>query len=213
MLTKTTRAFALALLDIGAIQFGDFKLKLHDKHPNAPLSPIYIDLRLLRSFPDVMDSAILVYRELIGELTYDCIADVPTAATPMVVLLMHDLRIPMISPRLAEKGHGVGRRIDGSYREGQIALLVDDLITTADSKLDAICVLERNGIRVNDVVVLVDREQGGAEGLSKRGCRCHSALKLNEILNLYRSMGRIAEDVFERTVDYLERTNRHSKRF
>jgi uridine monophosphate synthetase len=209
MLTETTQAFALALLDMGAIQFGSFRLKLHDKDPSAPLSPIYIDLRLLRSFPDIMDLAILVYKESIAKLTYDCMADVPTAATPMVAILTHEMRIPMISPRLTEKVHGVGQRIDGVYKKGQIALLVDDLITKADSKLNAISILEEDGIRVNDVVVLVDREQGGAEELSKQGYQCHAALKLNELLRLYLNMEKIAVDVFERTVAYLQTTDRH----
>lgn len=203
MPTETTKTFALRLLDIGAIQFGSFRLKLHDKDPNAPLSPIYIDLRLLRSFPDAMDLAIMVYKEAIAQLKYDCIADVPTAATPMVAILAHDMRLPMISPRLAEKVHGTEQRIDGAYKKGQTALLVDDLITKADSKLNAISVLEENGIRVNDVVVLVDREQGGAEELRRHGHQCHSVLQLNELLSLYLCMGKITRDTFERTVAYL----------
>lgn len=204
MLTETTQTLAIALLDIGVIRFGNFRLKLHDKDPNAPLSPIYVDLRRLRSFPDVMDLAIVVYKDLIAGLKYDCIADVPTAATPMVAILSHEMRIPMISPRLAEKVHGVGRRIDGVYTEGQIALLVDDLITKADSKLNAISVLEENGLQVNDVVVLIDRGQGGAEELRKHGYQCHSTLQLNELLGLYLRMGKIARDTFEQTVTYLE---------
>ena len=204
MLTETKKTLALALLDIGAIKFGNFRLKLHDKKPNAPLSPIYIDLRLLRSFPDIMDSAILVYKELIVRLHYDCFADVPTAATPIVAILAHEMRIPMISPRVAEKTHGVNRMIDGMYKKGQVALLVDDLITKADSKLNAISVLGENGIRVNDVVVLVDREQGGTEELSRHSCRCHSAFRLKELLSFYLEMGRITRDEFERTVTYLQ---------
>ncbi len=204
MFTEAKKALAMELLDIGAIKFGNFRLKLHDKNPNAPLSPIYIDLRLLRSFPDVMDSVILVYKELIAGLTYDCLADVPTAATPIVAILTHEMRIPMISPRVAEKMHGASRKIDGLYKKEQIALLVDDLITKADSKLDAISVLEENGIRVNDVVVLVDREQGGSEELSKRGYRCHSAFRLKELLSFYLGTGRITKDEFERTVTYLQ---------
>jgi uridine monophosphate synthetase len=204
MLTEAKKTFALALLDIGAVKFGSFRLKLHEKNPDAPLSPIYIDLRLLRSFPDVMDSAILVYKELITGLNYDCFADVPTAATPIVAILSHEMRIPMISPRVAEKTHGIGRMIDGTYKKGQVALLVDDLITKADSKLDAISALKENGIRVNDVVVLVDREQGGTEELTRLGYQSHSAFRLKELLSLYLEAGRITKDEFERTVTYLQ---------
>jgi hypothetical protein len=49
MLVKNREQLAVELLNIGAIKFGNFRLKLHEKNPDAPLSPIYIDLRLLRS--------------------------------------------------------------------------------------------------------------------------------------------------------------------
>lgn len=105
------------LLDIGAIKFGAFRLKLHEKTQDAPLSPIYINLRILRAFPEVMDSAIEVYEELTSGLKFDCYADVPTAATPIVAILLHETRILMISPRREEKKHGIKRPIDGAFNE------------------------------------------------------------------------------------------------
>ncbi len=138
MLTEPSRELVLQLFDIGAIKFGAFKLKLHEKKPDAPLSPLYIDLRILRSFPAVMDLAIHVYKELIHGLNFDLIADVPTAATPIVAILSHELKIGMISPRKDEKEHGIMAKIDGVFQKGNVVLLVDDLVTQADSKLEAI---------------------------------------------------------------------------
>ena len=204
MLTDKGKTLATALLDIGAIQFGEFKLKLHEKRPDAPLSPIYIDLRILRSFPDIMDSAVAVYKELISGLEFDLYADVPTAATPLAVLLSHETRIPLISLRKEEKGHGTGRPIDGVFKPGQTALLIDDLITLADSKIEAISALESNDLRVRDVVVLVDREQGGVQELKRRGYACHVAFGLKELLHFYRDRSRISEEQHDQTIRYLE---------
>lgn len=204
MLTEINKALALKLFEIGAIKFGAFRLKLHEKKPDAPPSPIYIDLRILRSFPDVMDSAIDVYQELINGLKFDVLADVPTAATPIVAILSYKMRIPMISPRKEEKKHGIKRPIDGVFSEGQIALLVDDLITLADSKLEAISVLEENNIVVRDIVVLLDREQGGVEELKKRGYACHAAFTLRELLKFYLESKKISQQEYERTMAYLE---------
>lgn len=204
MLTDKRKRLALQLFDIGAIKFGAFKLKLHEKKPDAPLSPIYIDLRLLRSFPDVMDSAVEVYQELAGGLKFGIYADVPTAATPIVAVLSHLTRVPMISPRKEEKGHGMKRPIDGAFKEGQVALLIDDLVTRADSKLEAISALEENGLNVDDVVVLMDREQGGVEELKKRGYGCHTAFKLKELLKFYVDSGKISQEQYDKTIDYLE---------
>lgn len=206
MLIEAKKTLAFGLFGIGAVKFGEFRLKLHEKNPDAPLSPIYVDLRILRSFPDVMDSAIDVYKELTNRLKFDVYADVPTAATSIVSILSHETRIPMISPRKEEKKHGIKRPIDGAFAEGQVALLVDDLITLADSKLEAISVLEENNLKVHDIVVLVDREQGGVQELRKRGYACHVAFKLKELLAFYLETAKISRDEYERTIAYLEGT-------
>jgi len=204
-MVPATEDLAMGLLRIGCIKFGSFRLKLHEKNPNAPLSPIYVDLRLLRSYPDVMDAAVSVYGDLAKNLKFDCLADVPTAATPITAILSHKIRVPMISPRQDDKSHGTAKKIDGAYQKGQTALVIDDLITKADSKLVTINTLNENGLQVKDVVVLVDREQGGAEQLAERGCSCHSAFTLRDILNLYQKTGAITPADYDRTMDYLTR--------
>lgn len=204
MLNDAKKELALGLIEIGAIKFGAFRLKLHDTNPSAPLSPIYVDLRMLRSFPKVMDSAIRVYREMIDGLKFDIYADVPTAATPIVAILSHETRVPMVSPRKEEKEHGIKRPIDGQFQQGEVALLVDDLITKADSKIEAISVLEENGLKVHDVVVLVDREQGGVQELEKRGYSSHVAFGLKELLDFYLSSGKIDQEQYAKTTTYLK---------
>jgi len=203
MFTETQEKLAAALVDGAAIKFGQFRLKLHEEHPDAPLSPIYVDLRILRSLPDAMDLAVAVYRELTNGLRFDVYADIPTAATPFAALLSHETRRPMISPRMDKKGHGSGSPIDGIWKPGQTALVMDDLITKADSKLEAIRFLENNGLRVKDVVVLIDREQGGPDQLQKQGYKCHCAYRLKELLKFCADSGKISHADYERTMKYL----------
>lgn len=205
MMTNAKKKLALDLFKIGAIKFGAFKLKLHETNPDAPLSPIYIDLRILRSFPEVVDSATTVYEQLISGLSFDMYADVPTAATPLVAVLSYKTQIPMITPRKDEKTHGIKRPIDGIFKPGQIVLLVDDLITLAESKLETISALEENGLKVLDVAVLVDREQGGVEQLKLRGYNCHAAFKLKELLRFYLDSDKITKEQYEKVVAYLGR--------
>jgi len=204
MITKSRKKLALQLFDIGAIKFGSFRLKLHEKKPDAPLSPIYIDLRIIRSFPLVMDLTINVYKELILGLNYDLIADVPTAATPIAALLSHDLKVGMISPRIEEKEHGVTTKVEGVFKKGNIVLLVDDLVTRAESKLEAIRSLEEQGLIVRDVIVLVDREQGGSYQLKKAGYHCHAAILMSELLDIYLKEKKINQDEYDLTVTYLK---------
>ena len=193
---------ALKLFDVGAVKFGAFRLKLHDSNPHAPLSPIYIDLRVLRSYPEMMDLVSDVYASLLSELHFDYLADVPTAATPIVTLVCHKLRVPMISPRIAEKAHGTGSKIDGIFQAGKTAIVIDDLITKADSKIKAIQVLEENGLIVRDLVVLVDREQGGILELQKRGYNCHTIFGLGQLLDIYRAHDKISTEQYKISMIY-----------
>ena len=204
MLTEAKETVALELFNIGAIKFGKFRLKLHDQYPDAPLSPIYIDLRILRSFPSAMETTISLYDQLASGLRFDFYADVPTAATPIVAILSYKNKIPMISPRKEEKQHGMRRQIDGVFSKGQIVLLIDDLITRADSKLETISILEENGLIVRDVVVLIDREQGGVQQLKMRGYDCHVAFGLKELLQIYKRSEKITSNQYGETMAYLE---------
>ena len=203
MFTEAGRKLAEQLFSIGAIKFGAFRLKLHEKNPDAPLSPVYIDLRVLRSFPQAMDLAIEVYMALISGLKFDLLADVPTAATPIVAILSYLMKVPMISPRKDAKAHGITRQLDGTFNIGQTALLIDDLITQAESKLEAISTLEANGLVVKDVVVLVDREQGGARQLEAAGYKLRRAFKLDELLLFYLKADKIDQSQYDRTINYL----------
>jgi uridine monophosphate synthetase len=192
---------ARALYEAGAIQFGAFRLKLHETRPDAPLSPLYINLRLLRSHPDQMDVAVTAYQALLAECEYDLLADVPMTATPFVAILSHLTRVPQITPR-EPKTHGSGARIDGAYQPGQTAVVIDDLVTGADSKLEAIRVLEDAGLTVRDVLVLVDREEGGAQQLADAGYTLHAAITLTDLLALYRDSGRIDDEAYGRVMAY-----------
>src|SRR5512146_1132125 len=158
-LTPAQRAFADALLASGAVKFGAFRLKLHEAQPDAPLSPIYLDLRVLQSFPDALDAAVDALRELIARdgLQFSRYAGIPMAATPLAAVLSHVTRVPMITPREA-KTHGAGGTINGAYAPGETVLALDDVVSHAESKLEAVRVLEAAGLVVRDVAVLVDRE-------------------------------------------------------
>ena len=202
-MTATQRAFADALLACGAVKFGAFRLKLHEREPDAPLSPIYVDLRVLRSWPDAIDTAVATLAEMIDarQLAFTRYADIPMAATPLVAILMHQTRVPMITPREA-KTHGIAGTINGDFSIGETVLVIDDLVTHADSKLEAIRVLEANGLTVRDVAVLIDREQGAADQLAAAGYTLHAALRLSQLLDYWRDSGAIDQETYERVRAY-----------
>ncbi|MBN1136796.1 MAG: orotidine-5'-phosphate decarboxylase [Anaerolineae bacterium] len=185
----------LALADIGAVKFGEFTLASGQK------SPIYIDLRLLASHPGVLRLVAHGYAKLIqavldGEDQGASVrlAAIPYAALPIGTAVALEMGLPLIYPRKEAKAHGTGRAIEGEFQPGERAILLDDLITTGGSKLAAIEPLEAAGLRVQDVVVLIDREQGGPEELAAAGYRLHAVLRLGEMLALLAEAGRISTE-------------------
>src|SRR5262249_37672449 len=68
------------------------------------------------------------------------------------------------------------RRLEGAFQPGERVVVIDDIITDGASKLEAIEPLEAAGLVVEDLVVLIDREQGGRERLAAKGYRLHAVL-------------------------------------
>jgi len=209
--TVLGREVAEGLWDIGAImdKTGSpggqgFKLKLHEADPGAPLSPIYVNLRTIRSYPKLMALVVRLYRTMLSDFHFDRLADIPVASSPIVAILMMKTGIPMITPR-EPKDRGAKASVLGAFKTGvtQLVALIDDLITKAHSKIEAAKILRDAGLVVEHVFVLVDREQGGRAQLEEEGMELHAAFTLMELLEFYRHSGRMNQAMYEEVVAYL----------
>jgi uridine monophosphate synthetase len=99
---------------------------------------------------------------------------------------------------LTPKAYGTGKKIEGRWQRGQTVVVVDDLITSGASLLQTIAVLEEEGMKVNDVGVLIDREQGGKGHIEIEGYNLHSVMSISHLLELLENAGRItAQQVAE----------------
>lgn len=197
---------ARKLFEIGAVKFGGFRLKLHQKNPNAPLSPFYIDLRVLQSYPQAIKQVANIFIEQTAKenLRPDLISGIPDTATAIAALIMAKTEIPMITLRQHKKNYGIASTIIGNYQKGQEVLLIDDLVTKADTKLEIITALEKAGLQVKDVLVLIDREQGGKQVLVKKGYNFHAIFGARELFKLYRNVKIISQDKYEEVIHYLD---------
>jgi len=182
---KQLDAVVVSLHDIGAVRFGDFKLH-SGRH-----SPIYLDLRLLPSYPAVLHQVAAVYATILQTITFDILAAMPLAGLPIGTAVSLHTGRPLVYPRQAQKGHGTGKQIEGTWLPGQQVLALDDVITSGDSLLGGILVLEEVGLHITDALVFIDRGQGGRQMLAGRGYTLHSALSLNQMLATLERVGRI----------------------
>jgi len=101
-----------ALLDIGAIQFGEFTLASGQK------SNYYVDLRVLVSAPTLLALVAQQYARHVRRLKPDLIAGVPYAALPIATAVSLHTGVPMIYPRREAKEHGTARRVEGRFHVG-----------------------------------------------------------------------------------------------
>lgn len=197
-LTPNQETLLSKVFDIGAVQIKPSTWKMHEKFPDAPLAPMYTDFRMLRSDAEIKGIATDVYVSLVLKgLSFDLIADVPTAITPVVSSVCDRLQVGQRTPRLDRKNYGSGRKIDGLKEgedDGKTVVVVDDLINFGDSKREAIEILEEGGLVVSDIVVLLDYNFLNGELISRDGLKSykiHSAFSVEQMLEFYLRIGKI----------------------
>ncbi|MFN8484100.1 MAG: orotidine-5'-phosphate decarboxylase [Anaerolineae bacterium] len=188
------KALAVALADAGCLRFGQFTLA------SGRVSPFYFDLRLLVTYPALLQQAAAGYGRVLAGLTYDRIAGIPYAAMPIATAVSLHMGQPMIYPRREAKSYGTGRAIEGRFEAGETAVVLDDVITTGGSKIEAIKTLEAGGLTVRDIVVLIDREEGGREAIEAQGYRTHAVLRLGDVLDALVEAGRLTADERQRVL-------------
>jgi len=124
------------------------------------LSPIYIDLRRVISSPQLLGQVGAAYLPVLKKLKFDRIAGLPYAAIPIATAIALQGNYPMIYPRKEAKTYGTKAEIEGEYYVGETVVIIDDLTSTGGSKFEAIEKLTGAGLKVKDIVVLVDRQSG-----------------------------------------------------
>jgi orotate phosphoribosyltransferase len=205
-----TLALAETLWRLDAIQFGDFS-------PGRTVrnSPVYVNAKLLISRPDALKKAVgLIEEELLASLAmrnrtvepFDAIAGVPIGGLHIATALALQMNVPLLYVRPPRSADEVARpHIEGIYRPGQRALIVDDLAAGGGSLVETVLALRDAGLHVSDAVVLIDREQGAARRLHSMGVRLHPLLTLEVMLTYLESRGLIRTEEYERSMAYIHR--------
>jgi orotate phosphoribosyltransferase len=117
-------------------------------------SPIYCDNRKILSFPAIRD---FIKSEFCNKVFEDfkeaeLIAGVATAGIPWGMLIADQLKLPFVYVRPKPKDHGMGKQIEGDYKEGQRTVVIEDLVSTGKSSLEAIDALVKNGLKIEGMV-------------------------------------------------------------
>ena len=194
---ETKKEFFLECYKLGIIKFGRFTLK------SGIESPFYVDLRPLASDPKILKLLANYLLDMLPLDNFDLICGVPYAALPMATAMSLESYLPLIIKRKEAKQYCTKKILEGIYTPGQNCLLVEDVITSGASLLETIPEIENEGITVSDIVVVLDRQQGGREMLENKGFRVHSLFTISDVCKILKDEGHLTDEEVERINDFL----------
>ena len=200
-MTEQQVLIADALFDLKMVKFGDYPLR------SGARTPIYVDLRNLHSHVDLFIKVVSLLTDIAKTLDYDRLAGLPYAATSLQGALIVTTKKPALTIR---KEPQPGReRIQGVRYPGETILIVDDVVTDGGTKILAFEPLEAEGLLVPNLVVVVDRDQGGRELLmAQMDVGVYAGLHLRGMLHRYRDTDRIDLATHDRVIRYLKNERR-----
>jgi len=162
-----------------SLQFGDFTLASGKK------AKYYLDCRRL-----TLDSAgtSLVAEgilDLLGDNLPDAVGGMAIGADPItaaVITTAHHQgkKLRGFIVRKESKTHGAGRDVEGPVVEGEEVVIVEDVVTTGGSSLKAIEKVEAQGLKVREVIAIIDRLEGGAEAFAAKGYPLRTLLTIKD---------------------------------
>ena len=189
---ENSKQIAECLLQINAI-------KLSPQNPftwaSGIISPIYCDNRISLSYPIARNLILQGFVHLSNAFeSIDCIAGVATAGIPHGSLLAHALGLPFVYVRSQSKKHGRQNQIEGFLEPGSRVLVIEDLISTGGSALQAVDVLEANGADIVGIIAIFTYGFDEAEAaFAKRNIKCKTLTDYDVLLEAGIESGSIKE--------------------
>ncbi|SNZ15935.1 orotate phosphoribosyltransferase [Natronoarchaeum philippinense] len=162
-----------ALRDADAVQYGEFELS------HGGTSEYYVDKYLFETDPHCLG---LIAEAFAERLDDDKLAGVALGAVPLVAVTSVETELPYVIARKQKKEYGTANLIEGELEEGEEVVVLEDIATTGQSAVDAVEALREAGAEVNRALVVVDRQEGGAENLAEVDVELESLVTAEDLL-------------------------------
>ena len=159
--------------------------------------PIYNDNRLLLGKAEYRAFISQLFARLLEDLTQniDVIAGTATAGIPLATTLADRLNKPLIYVRASAKSHGMGNQIEGPLTSGKNVILVEDLISTGGSAINAVNAIRKAGGIVDYCLCIFSYgfTETGAK-FDESNCQYHSLLSFPTLLEEAQTMELLSKD-------------------
>ncbi|AXR77167.1 orotate phosphoribosyltransferase [Natrarchaeobaculum sulfurireducens] len=163
-----------ALRESGAVQFGEFELA------HGGTSEYYVDKYLFETDPDCLEVVADAFAARVDE--DDKLAGVALGAVPLAAATSISAGVPYVIARKQRKEYGTGNVVEGRLEEGEEVVVLEDIVTTGTSLVDAIEALREAGATVERALIVVDREEGGRENVEDAGVEMEALVTASELL-------------------------------
>jgi len=190
------KEFAIFLHQNDIIKFGDFTLASGKK------SSYYIDLRLVASFPHIFRKMTKNLQKLVSEKTgldnFDSLVAVPTGGLVIGSALAIETVKPLIYVRDKPKDYGTTKSIEGKIFSGMKVVLIDDVITTGNSVINAIKQLKDAGLSISDVYVIINRLEGANNTLELEKVNLYQLTDVLEITTILFQEKLVSKEILDK---------------
>lgn len=199
-LSKTQKeTLVFTIFDLKLLNFGEFEFV------SGITSPMYMNLRNLLSYPKFLRYVAECYGQLSEDIVFDQLGAVPYGALAATSALSLQLEKPWLCVRKEPKKHGMGKNIIGDFKKGERVLVIDDVVTTGGSKVESAKLFEKEGLIVEDFLVIFDYEKGAPKLLGKQGYKLHSMLTIKEAITILANARKISSETQNNVFSFLEK--------
>jgi orotate phosphoribosyltransferase len=208
-----------------ALKVAEFLLRIKavELNPEQPFtwasglkSPIYCDNRKTLSYPDIRT---YIREAFISTLTEnyklpDVIAGVATGGIAIGALIAQSLNLPFVYVRSEAKKHGLGNQVEGVLHPGQKVVVIEDLISTGKSSLNAVQALREQGAEIMGMIAIFTYGfEAAAENFKKHQCNLITLSNYESLLSQALNSGYITQEKFNTLRDWKVNPEEWSKNF
>lgn len=190
-MASTQEETAEILLELGAVRLNYAE---PFRYASGMLSPIYCDNRILISHPEQRKQVISGFLEALEPIDFDLIAGVATSGIPWAAWIAGELGKPLVYIRSKAKEHGTSQQLEGEWKDGQTAVVIEDLISTGGSSASAVKAAKEAGLKVSHCIAIFTYGMAKAAEAFKGLCEVITLSDFNTLIAKAKETGKVTDE-------------------